>query len=993
MSGPTSLKSQKALLTRYCNNLASTVEKSKELSKLEILALRDATIRAQVQTQIFELNATSKLVDDSLATFTATVDSLIDTLNAEQEAQAQEYIDKAHTSLDNARSLAIDLEAKMYSAHDQMNFEADKNVWEGQIMAKPKLPAIPIPIFSGKAWQFENFWTLFEANVNSQPLTKLQKFNYLISALRGEARETIQRYPISEENYDLALDLLRNKYGDEFKLISSLQHRLEGARAENNSIPAQRKLLEYLIPIIAQLQKKGVDLKGSFTSQKILSKFIPSIQRKTLEQKMEGWRTEEDWRINELLEELDKQITKEERINGMVTEVKIGRNNKIRENPPNQNPIVPVCLFCKSTWHRSMFCSKYATIEQRRKFFEENKRCYNCAKEGHSSKQCTAISCKLCSGKKHHHTLCPVRARKEVEKVDKRTIFSREKPTRTNFSTQNTRAKPVRAQRPNATVATAHPISTSECENTQELDTHMESIAEEEHKATVFHNQESEINSADTVLLLTGSARVKDEKHNIWKEIEILFDTGADRSFISLALARDLGLESPRSQDLIMYTFGSTEPKSTRCGVTTLELWDQQNKKHKVHLCATPILVTKGKTAHLTEADKQFIARNNLTLSKTPWNEEIHPQILLGCDQLWNFLDAPNPKFSLPSGLQLIPSKLGYLLCGKQHPEELQKKEIETQAEAVVNTLVNFDDELMQWDKYWTIDSSGVCEFTGTKNAEKEAVNEKVQRFFDETIQKRADGYYVRFPYKENHPPLPTNEAIARKRLTSVLSSLKLKPNILSEYEKIFQDQLEKGIIEEIPNLLPAQGLLHYIPHQPVVTPKKETTKVRIVFDASSHYKQCPSLNDILHQGPLILPDIISLLLRFRIPAYAITADVEKAFLQVHLHEEDRDVTRFFWVHDVTLPAEGDNIKTMRFTRVTFGLNVSPFLLGRTIQFHLEHFEQDHELAQEIRENLYVDNLILSAQTVEDAKIKALRARNIFEEMRMNLREFASNAT
>ncbi|VDK40503.1 unnamed protein product, partial [Cylicostephanus goldi] len=442
-----------------------------------------------------------------------------------------------------------------------------------------------------------------------------------------------------------------------------------------------------------------------------------------------------------------------------------------------------------------------------------------------------------------------------------------------------------------------------------------------------------------------------------------------------------------------MYTFGNADPIPTKCSITTLDLWDKQNKKHRVQLCATPLLVSKGKTAQLSEADKEFISRNKLQLSKSLRNEETQPQILLGCDQLWNFLEVPSSKFSLPSGLHLIPSKLGYLICGKQHSEKFQSGEIKKPISAMINTLVNFDDELKQWEKYWTIDSSGVCEFTGTKNAEKAAVNKKVQEFFDETIQKRPDGYYVRFPYKENHPPLPTNEAIARKRLTSVLSSLKLKPNILQEYEKILQDQLEKGIIEEIPNQLPAQGLLHYIPHQPVVTPKKETTKVRIVFDASSHYKQCPSLNDILHQGPLILPELITLLLRFRIPTYAITADVEKAFLQVHLHEDDRDVTRFFWVHDVTLPPEGDNVKTLRFTRVTFGLNVSPFLLGRTIQYHLEHSEEDHELAQEIRENLYVDNLILSAQTLEEARIKASRARAIFEHMKMNLREFASNDT
>lgn len=76
------------------------------------------------------------------------------------------------------------------------------------------------------------------------------------------------------------------------------------------------------------------------------------------------------------------------------------------------------------------------------------------------------------------------------------------------------------------------------------------------------------------------------------------------------------------------------------------------------------------------------------------------------------------------------------------------------------------DENLQRWDKYWTMDSAGICEFTGTKDAEKSYINAKVQQIFDETIEKRHDGYYARLPFKDNHPPLPTNKPIALKRLT-----------------------------------------------------------------------------------------------------------------------------------------------------------------------------------------------------------------------------------
>ncbi|XGW22020.1 hypothetical protein V3C99_004742, partial [Haemonchus contortus] len=133
------------------------------------------------------------------------------------------------------------------------------------------------------------------------------------------------------------------------------------------------------------------------------------------------------------------------------------------------------------------------------------------------------------------------------------------------------------------------------------------------------------------------------------------------------------------------------------------------------------------------------------------------------------------------------------------------------------------------------------------------------------------------------------------------------------------------------------------------------------------------------------------MLLRFRIPKFVIISDVEKAFLQVRLHEADRDATRFLWVRDVNAPFNEQNVTTFRFTRVTFGLNVSPYLLGATIHHHLNHAVENKDLANEIRENLYVDNLILSANTPIEAMKKSLETRKIFGEMGMNIREFLSN--
>ena len=53
------------------------------------------------------------------------------------------------------------------------------------------------------------------------------------------------------------------------------------------------------------------------------------------------------------------------------------------------------------------------------------------------------------------------------------------------------------------------------------------------------------------------------------------------------------------------------------------------------------------------------------------------------------------------------------------------------------------------------------------------------------------------------------------------------------------------------------------LPHREVVREDKSTTKVRIVFDVGAKRKNHVSLNEILHKGPMLTPNLYDLLLRF----------------------------------------------------------------------------------------------------------------------------------
>ncbi|VDI25013.1 Hypothetical predicted protein [Mytilus galloprovincialis] len=139
---------------------------------------------------------------------------------------------------------------------------------------------------------------------------------------------------------------------------------------------------------------------------------------------------------------------------------------------------------------------------------------------------------------------------------------------------------------------------------------------------------------------------------------------------------------------------------------------------------------------------------------------------------------------------------------------------------------------------------------------------------------------------------------------------------------------------------------------------------------------------------PPNLNDLVGILLRFRLHQFAVTTDIEKAFLNVGLETQDRDVTRFFWFDTPTDPSTP--LSTYRFKSVLFGATSSPFILNSVLQKHLR--ENRCEYTDTLMNDLYVDN-ILSSFPTESALLKYFdTSRDLFTRAGFNLRSWASNS-
>ena len=184
---------------------------------------------------------------------------------------------------------------------------------------------------------------------------------------------------------------------------------------------------------------------------------------------------------------------------------------------------------------------------------------------------------------------------------------------------------------------------------------------------------------------------------------------------------------------------------------------------------------------------------------------------------------------------------------------------------------------------------------------------------------------------------------------------------------------------------------MHYLPHHGVVLRDAISTKLRIVFDASSKAtSNSPSLNDCPYSGPALTPTIFKILLRFRERKIALVGDIEKAFLNIGVHEEDRDALRFLWVDSVE--KEDPELVLYRFCRVVFGVNSSPFLLNATLQHHISQYSSDPELVENLPNSFYVDDLVYGEGDLEKCLSLYQKSKKCLSESGFNLRKWISNS-
>ena len=180
------------------------------------------------------------------------------------------------------------------------------------------------------------------------------------------------------------------------------------------------------------------------------------------------------------------------------------------------------------------------------------------------------------------------------------------------------------------------------------------------------------------------------------------------------------------------------------------------------------------------------------------------------------------------------------------------------------------------------------------------------------------------------------------------------------------------------------QYLLHY-----AVTNPNKPGKVRVVFDAAASYKGT-SLNDQLVTGPDLLNSLVGLIMRFRLHAVTMIADIEAMFFQVRVIEKDQPSLRFLWRG----PNRDHPPDVYQMQAMIVSAKSSPtsanYCLKRTVIDNQN--TSSEETTSTVLRDFYMDDLLKSLPSKDETAQLALQLTELLSKGGFRLTKFMSNS-
>ena len=478
--------------------------------------------------------------------------------------------------------------------------------------------------------------------------------------------------------------------------------------------------------------------------------------------------------------------------------------------------------------------------------------------------------------------------------------------------------------------------------------------------------------SGKEMVLATSLVRIKDKDGN-YLMCRALLDPGAESNFVTAKTADRLGVKWTKTNICIS-------------GVNQVSFKTSKTIDFEI---SSPISSFKNTYS--------FLILNKIT--------NVLPSKPV-CVQNWTFLDdfsLADPGFAIPEKIDILlgvepyedvvmnevfkPSRdlptlrktvFGWVVSGKITSS--QTKDNEMRKIVVCHSIAELSNSLT---KFWEIE-----EIVESKSIPVSFCEEYFLKTF---VRLNSGRIQVTLPFNPamvSHK-LGESRSKALRLLQHMERKMKNDPNFGKLYINFMHEYLNLSHMELIPleQIECSPMSCYYLPHHAVMKESSKTTKLRVVFNASSRSSSGFSLNDLLALGPQLQDDLFSLICRFRLYPIALTADIEKMYRQILLSPEDRDFHRILWRDSPSEPVREYRLKT-----VTYGTKPASFLAVRALhQIAKQSQEKFPTASKVILRDFYMDDLITGCFTLEEA----LKLQNDLIEVTrsgcMSLRQWCSN--
>ncbi|KAJ8941107.1 hypothetical protein NQ318_019112 [Aromia moschata] len=802
----------------------------------------------------------------------------------------------------------------------------------------PKLPKLQIPNFSGniKDWPtyIECFNSLIHHNGN---LSDVDRVHYLIGSLSGAALSVCSGVPPTGENYRIIYQTLVDKYSDKRATANYyLDQIINFRQAQTETATSLNAFLEKFDVAVKSLQKLQIsELDDYILAYLALSKLNPETQR-LFENAHRKTEMPSYTDIVTFVKEQAKICIRSpnKKLNSSLD----SKNDKpkqthsflVQNNLSRQNK----CYVCKNNDHPITECSKFLGMcpLDRYTFIRNNNFCLNCL-GSHKVINCQRlVNCVII----HCYILrnlvkLLIKTENDIAGVDSIARAS-------GYNSSNIPGDSQEMNPSNEVASTSN----------------VQSVANYCSVNAKSHNEDSN----KMVLLSTVKVNIPDISGKLYIA-RCLLDSCSQANFLTF----DRFLE--------VQGIGSLCSKIYGCSKIMIVSRIDPSKKYSVE-----VLVVDKITSRLPQVEIDFKTLSHLTdvpLADDTFYKPNQIDGIIGAE-LYPYLIGQGRVTGASEAPVAIETSLGYVVMGSVHMTESPSTSLSFCS--IVDPSL---DNLVK--RFWETEDVSSSSVANPDDVACEAI-------FEKTFSRDKSGRYtVTLPFQYDPTNLGDSYKMAERRFLALEKKLLTNQNFREQYIEIIRDYLRQGHMTKL-HQTDCPSPVYYIPHHAIYKPDSSSTPIRIVFDASAKTDSSYSLNDLLYTGPKLQTDVVTMFLHFRLFSIAFIADLRQMYRQILVNKKFRCFQRILWR---THPNEP--LATYELNTVSFGIKSSPFLALRTVRQLANDEQSSLGLAAEVvKHHMYMDDLITSSATVDQAIILYKELVELFHRGGFELVKWATNS-